>query len=78
MVLAETRGRWRGPVVCCAVALVVVVAMSRLYRGAHYPTDVLASVLFALPWLLLTVRLLPLGRRPRRAGWEARAWRVGL
>jgi undecaprenyl-diphosphatase len=68
VVLAETRGRWRGPVVCCAVALVVVVAMSRLYRGAHYPTDVLASVLFALPWLLLTVRLLPLGAAAAPSG----------
>ena len=34
------------------------VALARLYRGAHFPTDVLGSVLFAVPWLLVTLKLL--------------------
>jgi membrane-associated phospholipid phosphatase len=34
----------------------VAVAVARLYRGAHYPTDVLASALFAVPWLLATIK----------------------
>jgi undecaprenyl-diphosphatase len=46
-----------------AVVLVVAVALARLYRGAHHPTDVLASVAFALPWLLVTLRLLGGGER---------------
>ena len=36
----------------------VAVAFARLYRGAHHPTDVLASVAFAVPWLLVTLRLI--------------------
>ncbi len=54
------RGRWRGLVIACAVGIIVVVAAARLYRGAHYPTDVLGSALFAVPWLVVTVRAFPL------------------
>jgi undecaprenyl-diphosphatase len=53
------------------VALVVGVAFARLYRGAHHPTDVLTSVAFAVPWLLVTLRLVadePVTGRPAAAG----------
>jgi undecaprenyl-diphosphatase len=29
----------------------VLVALSRMYRGEHHPTDVLGSVLFSALWL---------------------------
>jgi undecaprenyl-diphosphatase len=61
LVLAATHRRRRYAVVGVAALLVLVVALARLYRGAHYPTDVLGSLLFALPWLLLVVRLLSPG-----------------
>ena len=35
-----------------AVALPIVVALSRLYRGMHHPTDVMASVILAVGALL--------------------------
>ena len=57
LVLRGTRAWWRWAVLGVAVALVVGVAFARLYRGAHHPTDVLASVAFAVPWLLVTLRL---------------------
>jgi membrane-associated phospholipid phosphatase len=36
----------------------VLVALSRLYRGEHHPTDLLASVLFAALWLTATTMLI--------------------
>lgn len=48
---------WRWIVLGVAVVLVVAVGLARLYRGAHHPSDVLGSVLFAVPWLLVTTRV---------------------
>ncbi len=62
LVLAATRAWWRWLVLVAAVVLVAVVAVARLCRGAHFPTDVLGSVLFAVPWLLVVLRVLPPGR----------------
>jgi membrane-associated phospholipid phosphatase len=35
------------------VLLPAFVLASRLYRGMHWPTDVAASVVFTLAWLLI-------------------------
>jgi membrane-associated phospholipid phosphatase len=70
IVVAGTRGRWRTLVPFVALLIVLVVAGARLYRGAHYPTDVLASLLFAVPWLVLTLRQLPLSTRSTRGVGE--------
>ncbi len=56
--LGATRAWWRWLVVAAAVTAVVLVAVARLYRGAHHPSDVLGSVLLGLPWLLATAYLL--------------------
>jgi undecaprenyl-diphosphatase len=68
LVLAGTRGRWRGPVVTSAAVVVLLVAGSRLYRGAHYLSDVVASVLFAGFWLFVCLRTLPLRSRTSQTG----------
>ena len=51
-----------------AVAVPLFVLLSRLYRGMHWPTDVAASVVFALVWLLLLrAVLLPAGEESPNA-----------
>src|SRR3954454_21902718 len=56
LVLRGTQAWWRWLVLAVAVVLIGAVAFARLYRGAHHPTDVLASMAFAVPWLLVTLR----------------------
>jgi membrane-associated phospholipid phosphatase len=57
--------------VVVAVAMPVCVAFARLYRGMHFPTDVLGGVLLGLVWLAITwaviLRGTPAGDR-RHAG----------
>lgn len=48
--------------VVLAVLVPVLVAMSRLYRGMHYPSDVAGGLLLACCWLAVTSTLV-LGRR---------------
>jgi undecaprenyl-diphosphatase len=58
IVCRATAAWWRYLVVALAVVLVLAVAASRIYRGAHNPTDALGAVVLAVPWLLLCARLL--------------------
>jgi undecaprenyl-diphosphatase len=61
LVWPRVRGRWRGPAVAAVVALAVLmpvwVALSRMYRGMHHPTDILGSVLLAAAWLAAMIYL---------------------
>lgn len=50
-VSAWTRYRVRGVLLLAAGMLVAAVALTRLYLGMHYPTDVMASLLFAPTWV---------------------------
>jgi membrane-associated phospholipid phosphatase len=53
---------------CDVVLVITAVAPARLYRGAHFPTDVMGSALFAVPWLLVILKLL----RPRAGSQSGR------
>lgn len=44
---------WRWLAIAAAVVMPAVVAVSRLYRGMHYPTDVMGAVLLAAIWMTL-------------------------
>ncbi|MGH3205645.1 MAG: phosphatase PAP2 family protein [Streptosporangiaceae bacterium] len=58
LVIGHARGWWRWLFLIPAIAMPVLVALSRMYRGEHHPTDILASVLFAALWLTATVLLI--------------------
>lgn len=56
IVLWHSRNRWISVVaiaVCAAVPLLI--AGSRVYRGMHYPTDVLAGMLLGAVWLTVVI-----------------------
>jgi undecaprenyl-diphosphatase len=45
--------RWRVAFVTVAIAMVILVAFSRMYLGAHYFSDVLAAACSSAAWLVL-------------------------
>ena len=56
IILWHSRHRWinvAAVVICAAVPLLI--AGSRVYRGMHYPTDVLAGVLLGAIWLSVVI-----------------------
>ena len=46
---------WRVAVVIAAVAMVALVAFSRMYLGVHYPSDVLAAMSASAAWLVVAL-----------------------
>ncbi|HYY19061.1 MAG TPA: phosphatase PAP2 family protein, partial [Streptosporangiaceae bacterium] len=51
-------GWWRFLFLVPAIAMPVLVIISRMYRGEHHPTDVLGSLVFAALWLTATTMLI--------------------
>ena len=85
LVIGHARGWWRYLFLIPAIVMPVMIAVSRLYRGEHHPTDILGSLLFAALWLTATTMLIkpnenafdrpgrmPLGRLRRKAGGHSR------
>ena len=58
LVIGHARGWWRYLFLIPAIAMPVLVALSRMYRGEHHPTDILGSLLFAGLWLTATTLLI--------------------
>ena len=67
LVIGHARGWWRWLFLVPAVAMPVLVALSRMYRGEHHPTDILGSLIFAALWLTATAAVIQpnAGRRAR-------------
>ena len=71
LVIGHARGWWRWLFLIPAIAMPVLVALSRMYRGEHHPTDILGSLLFSALWLTATLVLIKPNaddrtRHPRR------------
>ena len=58
LVIGHARGWWRYLFLIPAIVMPVLVALSRMYRGEHHPTDILGSLLFAALWLTATTLLI--------------------
>jgi undecaprenyl-diphosphatase len=69
LVIGHARGWWRWLSLIPAIALPILVAISRMYRGEHHPTDIVGSLLFAALWLTTATLLI-------KPGADARARRV--
>ena len=69
LVFGHARGWWRYLFLIPAIVMPVLIAVARMYRGEHHPTDILASVLFAALWLTAATLLIkPVADGRDRAG----------
>ena len=66
LVIGHARGWWRYLFLIPAVVMPVMIAVARMYRGEHHPTDLLSSVLFAALWLTAATMLI----RPNAAAFR--------
>jgi undecaprenyl-diphosphatase len=81
LVIGHARGWWRWLFLIPAIVMPVLVALSRLYRGEHHPTDILGSLVFAALWLTAATLLIKPnadgpGRRAARHAASGRGTRA--
>ncbi len=55
--LAQRARPWLGTLIVPLAALIVLMPLSRLLQGEHWPSDVLAGALWGLFWLLATIQV---------------------
>ena len=65
LILIAWRTRWRWPVVATALIYMLVIGLTRLYLGVHYPSDVLAGWAISLAWVVIVAVVLGILRLRR-------------
>lgn len=68
LVIGHARGWWGYLFLIPAVVMPVMIALARMYRGEHHPTDILASLVFAALWLTATTWLIQPSKDGLRRG----------
>ncbi|MGI9006453.1 MAG: phosphatase PAP2 family protein [Streptosporangiaceae bacterium] len=58
LLIGAARGWWRWLFLIPAIAFPVLVALSRMYRGEHHPTDIAGSLIFAALWIPVATKLI--------------------
>ena len=76
--LGHAKGWWRWLFLVPAIVMPVLIAVSRMYRGEHHPTDITGSLIFAALWLTAATLLIkpneePPRREPPVAGGKLRS-----
>ncbi len=64
LILLAWQTRWRWPVAVLTAGFAVLVGLSRIYLGVHYPSDILAGWAAALVWTVGTFAIVFRRRRP--------------
>lgn len=65
--LATRFKRWSALIVSLTILLIVIIGLSRLYLGVHWPTDVIAGYAAGLVWLVACILSLEVWRERRSA-----------
>jgi membrane protein DedA with SNARE-associated domain/membrane-associated phospholipid phosphatase len=64
-VIAIKKWRWRVAAALCALVMVLLVGLSRIFLGAHYLSDVLGAFAAGMAWLALSLTAVDTFRRNR-------------
>lgn len=67
LVVIAWSSRWRWPAIVLGAVYVLVVGVSRMYLGVHFPSDILAGWCVAVLWLTVVVVVLDGASRRRGA-----------